>query len=394
LVFVSLSASVTLHRAQSYKDRVDGEYIVVFSRNATKQMLLEYMQATLQQGVKIETFQINKMRGAFITVTPAQLAFHLDQDGVVDYISENRVVHIGQSCMNQQNAIWNLERVSERVLELGNAQGYTYDSTSGAGVTSYVIDTGIYVGHNEFQGRAVWGANFIDSTNDDCQGHGTHVAGTIAGMTYGVAKKTTVVAVKVLNCAGSGTSSSVTRGIEWVTNNHKKPANANMSLGGGNDPVIIEAVEESVAAGVVHCVAAGNSNADACNYSPANAPSAITAGATAIEAIPGSPTEEQEDIRSSFSNFGRCVDVFGPGSLITSAWIGGNTRTNTISGTSMASPHIAGVVSLIQGDNPVFTPKQVEDKLLGLATSGIVDLNCGGRAACLASPNKLVYAEC
>jgi len=390
---LALATAVPLHKATD-DDRVPGEYVIVFRSDAVPEKLVKYMADAEKQGVNLDTYQIGDTRGAFATLTPEQLEKHLLEDDVLEFISENRIHTIVQSCVRQDGAEWNLERVSERVLELGNMQGYTYEDIAGQGVTSYIIDTGIYIAHNEFQGRASWGTNTIDTNNNDCHGHGTHVAATVAGAIYGVAKKTTLVAVKVLNCQGSGTSQSVIRGIEWVTNNHRKPANANMSLGGGNDPAMVNAVEASIRAGVVYAIAAGNSNADACNYSPANAPNAITVGATTIEPVPGSPTEEQEDIRSSFSNYGRCLDIFAPGTLITSAWIGSPSATRTISGTSMAAPHVAGLVSLIQSGNPTWGNAQIISHMNNMATVNVIDLNCGAIAACSQSANRMIYGEC
>jgi len=204
-------------------------------------------------------------------------------------------------------------------------------------------------------------------------------------------KKVTIVGVKVLNCAGSGTTGSVVAGIEWVTNNAQKPANANMSLGGGNSAALVNAVEESIASGIPYVVAAGNSNANACNYSPANAPNAITVGATTIEGTDNGGI--QQDLRSYFSNWGLCLDLFAPGQLIKSAWIGGNDATNEISGTSMASPHVCGVVSLIQGDNPTISPGAVTSLVTGSASAGYINLACG-TTACNQSPNLLLYSSC
>jgi len=384
---------VPLHRGTD-EERVENEYVLVFLQNAEKSAIVNYMVSAVSQGIELETFQIGEyMSGAFATLTQEQLAEHLKQDDVFEYISENRIYHIAQ-CETQIPSEWNLERCSERTLYLGAPQGYKYDTSAGEGVTSYIIDTGVYTAHNDFGGRASWGFNGIDTNDQDCNGHGTHVASTVAGITYGVAKKTTVVGVKVLNCAGSGTSASVIRGIQWVTANARKPANANMSLGGGNDPTMISAVTASIQSGVAYAVAAGNSNANACNYSPANTPTALTVGSTTVESVPDSPNDQQEDVRSSFSNFGSCVKIFAPGTLVTAAWIGGPTAIRTISGTSMASPHIAGIVSLIQGLNPGFTPAQIQAQLFADATNNVIDLNCGTNTICNASPNRLGYHGC
>jgi len=267
---------------------------------------------------------------------------------------------------------------------------------AGRGVTSYIIDTGVLTNHEEFDApgggsRAVWGFNGIDQDNRDCNGHGTHVAGTVAGTRYGVAKLANIVGVKVLNCGGSGTVASVMAGIEWVTNNHKKPANANMSLGGGNSPTMVASVEASVRAGVCHVVAAGNSNADACNFSPANAPSAISTGATNIEGV--GPNEENLDVRVYFSNYGRCTHIYAPGTNVRSAWIPARNSYNAISGTSMASPHVCGRVTLLQSVNPGMTPADLRAEVQRDSTKNIIEMQCTN-AACNQSPNMLLHSAC
>jgi len=227
--------------------------------------------------------------------------------------------------------------------------------------------------------------------NTDCNGHGTHVAGTVGGALYGVAKKVSIIAVKVLGCTGSGTNSGVISGVQYTATNRKgKPTVANMSLGGGYSQALNDAVKAAVNAGVVFAVAAGNENQDACNVSPASEASAITVGATDVE---DKGSETQIDIRASYSNFGKCVKVLAPGSLIKSAWYTSNTATNTISGTSMASPHVAGVSALILGENPTATPAQVLSTLVSQSTGDEIDLACTS-TACRATPNKLLYSAC
>lgn len=267
-----------------------------------------------------------------------------------------------QALDTQSSATWGLDRIDQRGLPLSTT--YVYNET-GAGVTAYIIDTGIRVSHAEFGGRAVHGRDTVDSDNiaDDCHGHGTHVAGTVGGATSGVAKGVSLVAVRVLNCQGSGTWAGVIAGIDWVTGNHTgtNPAVANMSLGGGASDAVDAAVTNSIADGVSYAVAAGNDNANACNSSPARTPNAMTIGATG-----------SNDARASFSNFGSCVDWFAPGVSITSAWITTDTATNTISGTSMASPHAAGVAALYLGANPGATAATVRDALFTATTKGVV----------------------
>jgi len=267
---------------------------------------------------------------------------------------------------DQTGATWGLDRIDEKFRPLdGN---YTYEFT-GAGVTAYIIDTGIRFGHSEFGGRAISGFDSVDgSPADDCNGHGTHVAGTTGGATYGVAKAVSLVAVRVLDCNGSGTWSGVIAGIDWVTGNHAAgtPAVANMSLGGGANSSVDTAVRNSIADGVSYAVAAGNGNAagraqDACKYSPARVSEAMTIGAT-----------DSTDKKASWSNYGNCVDWFAPGVSITSAWNTSNTATNTISGTSMATPHTAGAAALYLEVYPGATPQQVRDGLYAWTTKAIV----------------------
>jgi subtilisin family serine protease len=246
----------------------------------------------------------------------------------------------------------------------------------GASVTAYIIDTGIRTTHTTFGGRARWGTNTTgDGQATDCNGHGTHVAGTVGGSQYGVAKNVQLVAVKVLGCTGSGTTAGVVQGVDWVTAQHAAgaPAVANMSLGGGISTALDNAVRNSIADGVTYALAAGNENQNACNVSPARTPDAITVGATT-----------NADSRASFSNWGTCVDLFAPGQNITSAWIGNDAATNTISGTSMASPHAAGAAALVLGGAPQATPAQVRSTVLAAATADKV-VNPG-----TGSPNVLL----
>ncbi|NJD10112.1 MAG: S8 family peptidase [Gemmatimonadetes bacterium] len=271
-----------------------------------------------------------------------------------------------QAWATQSGATWGIDRIDQRALPLSGT--YTYNNT-GAGVTTYIIDTGIRFAHTEFGGRATSGFDAVDGgAADDCNGHGTHVAGTVGGATYGVAKGVALVAVRVLNCSGSGTTSGVIAGIDWVPANHQAsaPAVANMSLGGGASTALDNAVKAAIADGVSFAVAAGNGNMagiaqDACKYSPARVAEAMTVGAT-----------DGSDRKTSWSNYGNCVDWFAPGSQITSAWYTSNTATNTISGTSMATPHTAGVAALYLQSNPTATPAAVRDALYAATTKGIV----------------------
>lgn len=254
---------------------------------------------------------------------------------------------------------WGLDRIDAADVALNNS--YKYVST-GTGALVYVIDTGVYAGHSDLSGRVISGYTAVNDGNGtgDCNGHGTHVAGTAAGKTYGVAKTATVVAVRVLDCAGSGYSSSVVAGINWVVASHPGgPGIINMSLGGSANSAVDSAVAAATQAGLVVVVAAGNSGADACNFSPARAPSAITIGAT-----------DQSDSRAGYSNFGGCVDMYAPGTGITSAWISGASATRTISGTSMAAPHVAGLAARLSQAQPGISSGGIRETLTASNVEG------------------------
>ena len=267
----------------------------------------------------------------------------------------------------QTNATWGIDRIDQRSLPLSTT--FTYLNT-GAGVKAYIIDTGIRLSHSQFGGRAIDGRDTVDGSLPaaDCNGHGTHVAGTVGGSTYGVAKGVTLVAVRVLNCSGSGTTSGVIAGIDWVTGNHLagQRAVANMSLGGGVSSTLDTAVRNSIADGVSYAIAAGNGNifgqaVNACNTSPARVTEAMTISATT-----------NTDRKATWANYGSCVDWFAPGVGITSAWYSSNTATRTISGTSMATPHTTGVAALYLQSNPAASPATVRTALFNATTKGVV----------------------
>ncbi|MCL9780651.1 S8 family peptidase [Vibrio sp. S4M6] len=297
-------------------------------------------------------FEVGKMfhhslSGFVATLTKEQLKM-LRSDDMVEFIEQDQIISLDPISAiesDQSNPVWGLDRIDQRSLPLNNNYHYSYDGT---GVTAYVIDTGVTTTHTEFGGRAHNGYDFVDNDYDstDCNGHGTHVAGTIGGQLYGVAKKVDIVGVRVLGCNGSGTTSGVISGVDWVASNANKPAVANMSLGGGASNALDIAVANAVKSGVSFMLAAGNSNASACNYSPAREPTGVTVGSTM-----------SNDGRSSFSNWGSCVDIFAPGSSIKSAWYDGGYRT--ISGTSMATPHVAGVAALYLQEDSTLTPSQL-----------------------------------
>jgi aqualysin 1 len=297
-------------------------------------------------------------------------AFTISQDPRVLYVEEDQVM---DAFATQTSPPWGLDRIDERDLPLSGTYTYT---TPGAGVNAYIIDTGIRRTHTQFGGRAFVGFDAINDgrNTSDCNGHGTHVAGTVGGSTYGVAKSVRLFAVRVLSCSGSGSTSGVIAGVNWVTANHIKPAVANMSLGGGASSALDTAVRNSIAAGVTYVVAAGNSNSSAGNFSPARVGEAITVGSST-----------RTDARSSFSNFGSVVDVFAPGSSIQSAWYTSDTMTATLSGTSMASPHVAGVAARVLQAVPTAAPGQVRNEIVNNATTNRLSSIPSG------TPNRLLF---
>ena len=351
---------------------VAGRYIVVLDDDASGPTLSAATATAVRAGGTVHQEYSHAIDG-FAATLPAAALDAVRHDPSVDYVEPDTTVSIAST---QSPATWGIDRTDQRSLPLNNT--YTYGAT-GAGVTAYIIDTGIRNTHSEFGGRAVSGFN---GTGDplgtiDCNGHGTHVAGTVGGSTYGIAKSVRLVAVRVLNCAGSGTTSGVIAGVDWVTGDHEGASVANMSLGGGYSAALESAVAGSIASGVTYAVAAGNdSGADACASSPSGVPTAITVGSST-----------RTDSVSSFSNLGPCLDLFGPGSDITSAWWLTDTSTNTISGTSMATPHVAGVAALYLQGHPGAGPAQVASALTGNATTGALSGVPGGTV------NRLLFSN-
>lgn len=359
-------------------DAIPGRYIVVFQPGTPAAQVSAAAKTAIAnregRGGNVD-FMYDSALSGFAGSFSEQAIEALSHNPNVEYIEADQEVTIDTAeDTTQSSATWGLDRIDQRNLPLNGT--YTYNVT-GSGVTAYIIDTGIRISHNQFGGRASYGRDFVDNdaNADDCNGHGTHVAGTVGGSTYGVAKGVSLVAVRVLNCSGSGTTSGVIAGINWVTSTHTTgKAVANMSLGGGASSALDTAVRNAIADGVVFAVAAGNSNTNACNSSPSRVSEAITVGATT-----------SSDARASYSNIGSCLDLFAPGSSITSAWYTSNTATNTISGTSMATPHVTGVAALyLQGHNG--TPQQVRDAIVGAATPNVVTGAGSG------SPNRLLYS--
>jgi aqualysin 1 len=371
-------------RSQGQKDailrkakKIQNQYIVVLDDSVVGERgpysIASYVADDMAAKYRGKVKQVYKhaLNGFSVEMTEDQ-AEALRQDFRVKFVEEDGPVTANTT---QNNPPWGLDRIDQRDLPLNSTYVYT---PTGAGVHVYIIDTGIRRTHTQFGGRAVIGFDSIgDGQNtNDCNGHGTHVSGTVGGSTYGVAKAVTLHAVRVLDCAGNGTDSTVIAGVDWVTANKVAPAVANMSLGGGASSALDTAVQNSINAGVTYAVAAGNDyGADACNGSPSRVAAALTVGSST-----------STDARSSFSNIGTCLDIFAPGSSILSSWSTSDTATNTISGTSMASPHVAGVAALYLQNNSTASPATVANAIITTATTNhLTGIGAG-------SPNRLLYS--
>ncbi|MEV6164653.1 S8 family peptidase [Streptomyces sp. NPDC052052] len=337
---------------------ISGSYIVTLDESAVDAGSAKGKALAKEYGAEIKKTYHAALNGYAVELSEAQ-AKKFAADPAVESVSQNRTFRVNDTQTSPPS--WGLDRIDQQNLPLN--QSYTYPDNAGEGVTAYIIDTGVRITHSDFGGRASYGYDAIDDddTAQDGYGHGTHVAATVAGSTYGVAKKADIVAVRVLDDSGSGTTAQVVAGIDWVTANAVKPAVANMSLGGDADSVLDAAVQSSIASGVTYAVAAGNESTNASSKSPARVPEAITVGSTT-----------STDARSSFSNYGSLLDIFAPGSSITSAWNSSDSATSTISGTSMATPHVAGAAALYLADHPSDTPAQVSAALVSAASSGVV----------------------
>ncbi|MCM2576912.1 S8 family peptidase [Streptomyces meridianus] len=329
---------------------IAGSYIVMLDRKTDKKDLAQEYGGKLR---KSYNSSVNGFSASGLTESEAE---RLAADPAVDKVVQNKKFSINAT--QDAPPSWGLDRIDQE--DTAGDKKYTYPDSGGEGVTAYVIDTGVRITHQDFEGRATHGFDAVDGDDsaDDGNGHGTHVAGTIAGAAHGVAKKAEIVAVRVLDDQGSGTTEQVVAGIDWVTQNHQGPSVANMSLGGGADEALDAAVQKAIASGVTFGVAAGNESADAGQGSPARVPEAITVASSTID-----------DQQSDFSNFGSVVDLYAPGSDITSAWNDSDTGTKTISGTSMATPHVVGAAAVYLAGHQDATPQQVATALTEGATA-------------------------
>ena len=375
-LFFNAPVSSQGHKEKVRKNanRIENNYIVVLDDSVVGERgeysIAGYMADDMARSYRGKVKHVYKhaLNGFSVEMSEAD-AEAMSQDYRVAFVEEDGIMTADAT---QTNPPWGLDRIDQRNLPLNATYNYNW---TGSGVRVYVIDTGIRTTHNQFGGRASNVFDAFGGSGSDCNGHGTHVAGTVGGSTYGVAKSSMPRGVRVLDCNGSGSTSGVIAGVDWVRQNFIAPAVANMSLGGGASTALDNAVNSLSNAGVAIAVAAGNSNANACNSSPARAANAITTGSTTTT-----------DARSSFSNFGTCVDLFAPGSGILSAWFTSNTATATLSGTSMASPHVAGVAALYKQANPSASATTVRNAIVNNATTNVVT-NAG-----TGSPNRLLYS--
>jgi subtilisin family serine protease len=351
---------------------VKDSYIVEFNDGAVRSQSVQSLAGSLasKHHATVKATYQHAVHGFAASMSEAD-ARKLAADPAVLRVQQDAVVSVKSAQFNPPS--WGLDRIDQRNQPMFNS--YTYPNVA-SNVRAYVIDTGIRTTHQDFGGRATWGANFVDGNNSDCDGHGTHVAGTIGGSLVGVAKGVSLTAVKVLDCLGSGLVSGIVSGVDWVTNDHVSgPAVANLSLGvQGSEPTLENAIRNSIADGITYTIASGNSNTSACDFSPARVGEAITVNAT-----------DRSDARASFSNFGPCSDIFAPGTDILSTWNNADNGAATDSGTSMSAPHVAGAAALVLSANPTLTPQQVADSLYNSSAPGMVQ-NAGS-----GTPNRMLF---
>jgi len=364
-------------------------YIVIFEDDMSVEELHSHISTTLGGLESATHIYRNLVKGYAAPLSFDGYSATLKHPKI-KHIEKDQIVRVATPCESEDAKSWGLTRISQRKQDLNGK--YKFPPNGGEGITAYVIDTGIQVTHEDFQGRATFGFKANSRwTDTDGNGHGTHVSSTVGGHTYGVAKKVKLVAVKVLGDDGSGTTSGVIAGIEWAftdgTSNGKKSV-ANMSLGGGYSAALNDAVNAAMKGGLFFAVAAGNEDSDACNTSPASAHDVITVGAT-------DRGLSHTDKRSYFSNWGTCVDIFAPGSDITGAWIGpSNKATKTISGTSMASPHVCGAAALVRSSDPNLSTEDVKTILIKASTPDQIDFSSCRTTACKQTANLLLFNNC
>ncbi|MDO7506039.1 S8 family peptidase [Acinetobacter baumannii] len=372
--FVYAASNVTnpVNDSSQAKGIIKNQYIVILNKDAGPSKDFAQNIAKQHAGKVLQSYDTVLKGFAIYLPDTAGTAFieAMKKNPQVLSVESDTIVNIDAT--TQSNPDWGLDRIDQKALPLNST--YSYLQT-GSGTTAYIVDTGILSSHQEFSGRVLSGYTAISDGNGttDCNGHGTHVAGTVGGTTYGVAKNVNLVPIRILGCDGSGASSNVIAGLDWILKNGKKPAVVNMSLGGATSSSLDSAVENLYNNGYVMVVAAGNSNTDACTSSPARVSKAITVAAT-----------DNTDTRASYSNYGSCVDIFAPGSQINSSWIGSNTATKILNGTSMATPHVAGVVAEMLQSTPTASPQTISTNLLNQASSNVVKNPSG-------SPNRLLY---
>jgi len=369
---------------------IPGSYIIVYKDEVSADVFEQDLLFASQQFDVVHQYR-TVLKGFAANLDETELAIVRSND-LISHVEHDQVMKASACSPPSDVFSWGLTRISQQDTVRPDDK-YTFPTSAGEGVTAYVIDTGVYVSNVDFEGRATFGWKADNKWTDaDANGHGTHVSSTVAGVLYGVARKAKIVGVKVLGDDGRGSNTGVIAGVDWAVSQilaGKQVGVINMSLGGGFSSALNMAVNAAVAEGVVVVVAAGNENVDACSSSPASATDVITVGATEQGSSPGN-----KDWRSLFSNFGKCLDVFAPGTSITAAWIGGTTATRTISGTSMASPHVAGIAALLRGGSPSVNAKQIIHLLLNTATDHVIDLDCSTGTTCAHSPNKLAWNGC
>ncbi|MEN8278213.1 S8 family peptidase [Acinetobacter baumannii] len=371
-VYAASNVANPVNDSSQAKGIIKNQYIVILNKDAGPSKDFAQNIAKQHAGKVLQSYDTVLKGFAIYLPDTAGAAFieAMKKNPHVLSVESDTIVNIDAT--TQSNPDWGLDRIDQKALPLNST--YSYLQT-GSGTTAYIVDTGILSSHQEFSGRVLSGYTAISDGNGttDCNGYGTHVAGTVGGTTYGVAKNVNLVPIRILGCDGSGASSNVIAGLDWILKNGKKPAVVNMSLGGATSSSLDSAVENLYNNGYVMVVAAGNSNTDACTSSPARVSKAITVAAT-----------DNTDTRASYSNYGSCVDIFAPGSQINSSWIGNNTATKILNGTSMATPHVAGVVAEMLQSTPTASPQTISTNLLNQASSNVVKNPSG-------SPNRLLY---